>query len=137
MKKLLLTFILMVCIPGVVFAQLETEKIIEDRRYVLELHPYFRVYGPDKVEIILRADQTVQAVNWTGAGDWQYVAKSNHKFLLQYRGEFQETGMSIYLNLRGRSSYFGRIWGTGYYAIGNPSDLKPAPVFCYFIGKAQ
>lgn len=136
MKQLFL-FLLIVFIPGVVCAQIETDKIIEDRRYILELHPYFRLLDPDRAEIIFRADHTIQAVNWTGTGDWQYVANSNRRFLIQYRGEFQQTGMLIYLNLRGRSNFWGRIWGTGYYAIGDPSDLNPAPVFCYFTGRVQ
>ena len=136
MKKTLLIIILL-CIPALANAQMEVNRIIEDNLYELELHPYFRLFYPDKVSIILRADHEVQAVNWTGNGDWTYIANSNRRLLIQYAGEFEETGMKIYLNLKGRSNFVGRIWGTGFYSIGNPSDLDPAPVFCYFKGSVQ
>jgi hypothetical protein len=136
MKKLFMVLIIL-CLPALVNAQVEVNRVIEDKLYQLELHPYFRLFYPDKAAIILKADHTIQAVNWTGTGDWTYTANSNRRILIQYTGEFDETGMKIYLNLRGRSNFLGRIWGTGFYAIGNPSDPDPAPVLCYFRGSVQ
>jgi hypothetical protein len=136
MKKLFYALVLL-CIPAVVNAQTELNKVIEDRLYQLELHPYFMPFNPDKAAIMLKSDQTVQAVNWTGTGDWTYTANSNRRILIRYSGEFEETRMMIYLNLRGRSNFLGKIWGTGFYAIGNPSDPNPTPVFCYFRGSVQ
>ena len=136
MKKLFFVLILL-CMPIVVNAQVEVNKVIEDRLYQLEIHPYFTLFNPDKAAIILRADHTVQAVNWTGTGDWTYTANSTRRIIIQYSGEFEETGMKIYLNLKGRSNVLGRMWGTGFYSIGNPSDPNPTPVFCYFRGSVQ
>jgi len=136
MKKLFFILIVL-CMPSIVNAQVEVNKVIEDRLYRLELHPYFRLFKPDQAAIILLPDHTVQAVNWTGTGEWSYTANSNRKILIYFNGEFEETGMEIYLNLRGRSNFLGRIWGTGFYSIGDPSDPSPAPVPCYFTGKAQ
>ena len=124
--------------PIVVNAQVEVNKVIEDRLYQLEIHPYFTLFNPDKAAIILRANHTVQAVNWTETGsDWTYTANSTRRIIIQYSGEFEETGMKIYLNLKGRSNVLGRMWGTGFYSIGNPSDPNPTPVFCYFRGSVQ
>ena len=136
MKKLFCVLILL-SMPAVINAQGEVNKVIEDRLYQLEIHPYFRLFNPDKASITLRTDHTVQALNWTGTGDWTYTGNSTRRILIQYSGEFDETEMKIYLNLRGRSNFLGRIWGTGYYSIGNPSDPDPTPVFCYFRGSVQ
>ena len=132
--KRMLFILLVICIPGIVNAQTEVNKVIENRLYQLKLHPYCRLFNPEKASIILLQDNTVEAVNWTGTGTWTYVGNSTRRVLIQYTGEFEDSGILIYLNLKGRSNFLGRIWGTGFYSIGNPSEPSPAPIPCYFTG---
>lgn len=138
MKKMFIgCMLLSLIIPTIGFAEIETERLIENINYDITIYPYFNFYYSYGENVTFHSDNTVSVWGREGGGNWFYRGIFKRKFIAQYEGVVdEEFGGWVYFQLIGKSSFDGTIRGFGFWSLGeyNPMDPMPIPVPCYFIG---